>query len=260
MIKECLAYLFDRGAEGAVKIETPFEEDGYTHPYAVGHGKAVALDWPDPEPFIAPDSVDIRTLSGLVRVLMANVDDWDLQQLVVKCDHYEVVIWGPLEGATKNRPDFVRACYQGPCEDFDNLRVREFRLAVMVCFEDTPERARLLAASEAFKSEGGNTREEGVSGMGLSFTESKNRLSGVRTEISQEEMVFRLSPFRSFPEAGAQQVVPFILTIDGQEGRPPTGTLTDCGANAWEAPAARQVGQHVEKLLKEAEIPSPVVW
>lgn len=257
MIEKFMRYLVERGADGAVKIEHPARMNG--HPYAVGHGKAKPLDWPEPEPFIFPDRVLLGTLSGLVLALKANIDEWDMEKLMIVCTSNVVEVKDVLQGAEKMRPGLVRAVYQVPEEKIRAARVQAFRLSVVQSFEETPERKRLLEVSEAFKSESHDTRSEEATGMGISYTASQNRLAGGRTDISAEEMVFELSPYRSFPEAGDQVAVPFLLSIDAQPEEIPTGTLTDCGGEAWRAVAAEQVGKKVQELCEE-QIASPVVW
>lgn len=258
MLQKLAQYLIERGADGAVKVE-PHDKMG-GHPYAVGHGKAVPLDWPVPEPFISPDRLDVATLSGLVRALVANVDEWDRRKLVLVCTPSKVETWGALDGQAKERPLFVEAGHVSAEELIVQKRAQAFRLSVVASFENTPERERLLEATPAFRSAGSCTTEEGASGMGLKFTRSENRVTGLVTELSVEEMVFQLSPYRTFPEAGKQEVVPFLLSIHGEEDEIPTGTLTDVGGNAWTAPAAERVGKHLEELCKAAEVPSVVVW
>ena len=168
--------------------------------------------------------------------------------------------WGPLEGQEKKRGLFVQAGYESAEERIVQKRVQAFRLSVAFSFEDTPERKRLLEVTPAFRTKGSSSLEEGASGMGVKFTATADRVTGLETELSAEEMVFRLSPYRTFTEAGKQQVVPFLLSIQAGEDEPPTGTLTDVGGNAWQAPAAERVGKHVEELCKAAEVPSVVVW
>lgn len=263
MLQQLAQYLIERGADGAVFVEPQDKMGG--HPFAVGYGKAVPLDWPEPEPFISPDRLDVSTLSGLVRALVANVDGWDRRKLVLVCQPASVSAWGVLEGQMKKRGLFVRAGYESPEERIVQKRVQAFRLSVVASFENTPERERLLEATPAFRSAGSCSTEEGASGMGLKYTRSENRVTGVVTELSAEEMVFQLSPYRTFPEAGKQEVVPFVLSIHGEEDEIPTGTLTDVGGNAWKAPAAERVGKHVEELDVEelcnaVEVPSTVVW
>lgn len=251
-------YLIEKGAASAVEVETREEMGG--HPYAVGHGKVVPLDWPEPEPFIRPACLATQTLSGLVRVLVANVDEWDRRKLVLVCLPGMVSAWGVLEGQLKKRGLFVQAGYDFVGEVIARKRVQSFRLLVAASFEDTPERKRLLEVTPAFRTKGSSSLEEGGSGMGVKFTAAADRVTGLETELSAEEMVFHLQPYRTFPEAGDQEKVPFLLSIQGGEDEPPSGSLTDVGGNAWVAPAAERVGRHVEELCRADGVPSVVVW
>ena len=254
MLQQLAQYLFNAGRDERVVVE-----EHLGHSYAVGDRKAVALDWADPEPWHAPDRVRLGTLSGLVLTLKANIDGWDLDKLMIICGPSEVEVKDVLQGEKKDRPGLVLAQYvPRNREKFHELDLLNFRLAVSTSFEDDEERERLLSDCAAFRFEGADVREEGIDGAGMSVSDKRTAVAGGRHKI--EDPVYDLMPWRSFPEAGQQVTVPYLLVIQGAAEQVTNASLTDCGGGAWAAMAAAQVGQHVTGLCKEHEVPSTVVW
>lgn len=260
MLKELYEAVFVHARQSSAKVE-----DHLGHPYHVDHEGATALQWPKPRPVPQPQTLNVGTLSGLVAVLKANIDEWNLDHLQCICEPGRVTVVQTLDGGdidySRNRierPQPLVATYHAEKWLDRNHALMEFRVNVVRCFEPSEERQRLLEDTAAFRFESADVREETADGLGVSTTDKRDRMAGGRHKISNP--VYTLRPYRSFPEAGDQIEVPFLCQIQGGEDEPTTATLSDVGGNAWRHKVAHRVGLHVQKLCNEANLDVAVVW
>jgi len=245
--------LLDRGGNDRVVVEEYLD-----HPYAVGHGKAVALEHPPLEPFVVPQMVRVGTLSGLVGFLMSNVDGLDISKLLITCSAADVTLDGPLEGPRKNRPCYAIAQYLSDDMPSSLLDLRTFRIQLRRCFEPNDELERLLADTSKVATKSADLREEGEEGLGWRTQDVRERVSTQDSVVTNP--VYVLRPYRTFPEAGQQEQVPFLCQLTGGEDEKTKAVLVDCGGSQWVAAAAQRVGETVLSLLVDAGAEVSVIW
>lgn len=251
--KDFAEYLVGVGRENA-----GFVMQHLGHPYMVADGKAVPLPHPPLEPFTDPQVIQVYTLSGLIRILEANVDQWDLSELLILADEDHVQIFGPLEGERRRRPYYGGAIYKPEGSPSGYGTLREFRILCRRAFAPSEELDRLLADTSKVAVKSAAIREEGEDGLGWATHNARDQVANTQATVANP--VYDLQPWRSFPEAGDQQVVPFLCQLTGGEDEPTKAMLIDVGGNAWIAAAAEQVGKHVLKLAGEASLALNVVW
>lgn len=253
IIKDALHVLRTWTAEGETKVG-----EYLGHPYSINRNGAVALDHPPLPPWVTNDVACLTTLNGFAGLLAANPNEWDYSKMVVVIEPALVTLTGPLEWPWKKRRLFVQATYAGERMGTHQRPLQQFRLDVMRAFEENEERQRLLNDTAAFRFKNERVREERTDGLGMSVQDKRSQIAG--TEHKIDTPVYNLLPWRMFPEAGPQVVVPHLLQISGGEDEETVAALYDVGGNAWQAEAAKAVGRHVESLLADGDVDIAVVW
>ncbi len=262
LLKNFASYLFDVGQDSAAQLRYLFDGE---HPYHVSNDQAVPLPFP-PKPLDdLPQRLDVTTLASFVEILKANIDDWSHDELLVVCAPAQVSLLTMLSfrvshmgSYAKNRAELLRATFEHHRFDptWDPLVL--FRRAIVVNFEDDPERQRLREDTAAFSFRSAIVRETGEDGAGMETTDQRNAIAGTKKRI--DNPIYELRAWSSFPEAGPQIAAPWLLQITGGEDEETTGLLTDISQGTWKPAAAAQVGEHVKGLCEAAGLGIAVVW
>lgn len=198
-----------------------------------------------------PDPVVVHTLSGLA-AYAATEDEYALTAHVVSPDQVRLV-------DQDRKPDHRRFCYAraswpdlfgGTFKFGQFLSTETFIIGLLSLFEDSPQRAAVLAIV-------GNLKDEAVrqvSDDGVTQTVTARAGVVIAKELAIPRTV-ALRPFRTFRDV-KQPISEFVLRLQGGgNGQPPTAALFEADGGAWRIEAMGLIADYLrENLAKDVTV------
>lgn len=214
-----------------------------------------------PRPLEDPQAAPLTlySLASTVTYLKHNPDALDLPRHLVRVLNPALVcVESPLFGQ-RQRETLIVTKYLSPLGDFlgSYHNLVDFRVALGSRFASKREddRDQLLDLLARVKTENSEVADD--TGLSQSVTAVKGAVIVQREQVQNP---VRLSPFRSFPEAGQQVTSEFVLRLRGEDkpGAVASAALFLADGGAWEATARYFVAEWLRAELGEAEVNIPV--
>lgn len=190
-----------------------------------------------------PAKVKVRSLTGIIDYLRANVDDLIMKGIIIHVeDHQTVWIMSSLEQDHRDREFYLVAKAEPPEIRLNNFIDREsFNIMLQSRFADVADRSDVLRSIGKMRYE----NEVKMEDDGITQTvASKAGVALVRED--QIPNPVRLAPFRTFSEI-EQPISPFILRVDDKCN---VG-LFEADGGAWKNKAMQLIKDYLEFELGE---------
>lgn len=190
-----------------------------------------------------PAKVKVKSLTGIVDYLKANVDDLNMEGIIIHVeDHVTVWVMSELEQDHRDREFYLVAKAEPPEIRLNNFTDREsFNIMLQSRFADVADRADVLRSIAKMRYE----NEVKMEDDGITQTvASKAGVALVRED--QIPNPVRLAPFRTFSEI-EQPISPFILRVDDKCN---VG-LFEADGGAWKNKAMQSIKNYLEFELGE---------
>lgn len=190
-----------------------------------------------------PAKVKVKSLTGIVDYLKANVDDLIIDGIIIHVeDHVTVWVMSGLEQDHRDREFYLMARAEPPEIRLNNFIDREsFNIMLQSRFADVADRADVLRSIGKMRYE----NEVKMEDDGVTQTvASKAGVALVRED--QIPNPVRLAPFRTFSEI-EQPISPFILRVDDKCN---VG-LFEADGGAWKNKAMQSIKNYLEFELGE---------
>lgn len=195
-----------------------------------------------------PSLFTVRTLTGLVDYLKANVDKLPVESLICHVESpLEVTVFSALHGSFKQRSTYIKAEAQTRGMSFNKfLDGESFNIWLQSCFVDTP----LTVDGELKPTDKGlilkyvgNVREDAVKTTGDDGVSQeitvKSGIAAVKNVVLPNPVTLR--PYRTFNEV-EQPASSFVFRA--QEG--PKFALIEADNGAWESAAMKSIKYFME--------------
>ncbi|MBC3901557.1 hypothetical protein GH811_18315 [Acetobacterium malicum] len=185
-----------------------------------------------------PAKVKVKSLTGIVDYLKANVDDLIIDGIIIHVeDHATVWVMSGLEQDHRDREFYLMAKAEPPEIRLNNFTDREsFNIILQSRFADVADRADVLRSIAKMRYE----NEVKMEDDGITQTvASKAGVALVRED--QIPNPVRLAPFRTFSEI-EQPISPFILRVDDKCN---VG-LFEADGGAWKNKAMQSIKNYLE--------------
>ncbi|WP_414733408.1 hypothetical protein [Acetobacterium carbinolicum] len=190
-----------------------------------------------------PAKVKVKSLTGIVDYLKANVDDLIIDGIIIHVeDHATVWVMSGLEKDHRDREFYLMAKAEPPEIRLNTFTDREsFNIMLQSRFADVADRADVLRSIGKMRYE----NEVKMEDDGITQTvASKAGVALVRED--QIPNPVRLAPFRTFSEI-EQPISPFILRVDDKCN---VG-LFEADGGAWKNKAMQSIKNYLEFELGE---------
>lgn len=190
-----------------------------------------------------PAKVKVKSLTGIVDYLKANVDDLSMEGIIIHVeDHVTVWVMSGLEQDHRDREFYLVSKAEPPEVRLNNFTDREsFNIMLQSRFADVADRADVLRSIGKMRYE----NEVKMEDDGITQTvASKAGVALVRED--QIPNPVRLAPFRTFSEI-EQPISPFILRVDDKCN---VG-LFEADGGAWKNKAMQSIKNYLEFELGE---------
>lgn len=190
-----------------------------------------------------PAKVKVKSLTGIVDYLKANVDDLNIEGIIIHVEDHETVwVMSGLEQDHRDREFYLMARAETPEIRLNNFTDREsFNIMLQSRFADVADRAEVLRSIGKMRYE----NEVKMEDDGITQTvASKAGVALVRED--QIPNPVRLAPFRTFSEI-EQPISPFILRVDDKCN---VG-LFEADGGAWKNKAMQSIKNYLEFELGE---------
>ncbi|HEV7670094.1 MAG TPA: hypothetical protein VGS22_16375 [Thermoanaerobaculia bacterium] len=228
------------------EMDGPVTRVLYSHP---------VFNAPEPPNDPVATSLSLYSLGSLVEYLKQNPDGLDRTKVFVRVvSPSSVTLHSPLFGR-KQRESLIAAAYLSPLENFLGSfhSLTDFRIGLGTRFQGGREddREQILDVLARVRAENSELSDD--NGLSQTITAQSGAITLSREQIQNP---VRLSPYRSFPEAGEQVTSEFVLRLQ-QEKQPGTvarAALFLADGGAWEYTARWQVADFLRTKLTEAEV------
>lgn len=198
-----------------------------------------------------PSAVKVKSLTGILDFLEANVDCLDKSTLILHIvDHTEVRVLTKIHGENNERHTVVVAELDSldrfPFEKF--IEQERFIIKARSMFVPTPDLSSILAYTAKIDKESNViTTDDGVT----QNVNIKLGVTGVRTERENVPALVKLRPFRTFSEA-EQPESEFLFRMKSGEGSAECA-LFDADGGAWRNTARTNIADFFES--QDLDIP-----
>jgi hypothetical protein len=210
-----------------------------------------------PKPSHEPGALTLTSLQSLVDFINNENDSKalaDRKRFVHIAGPGEVVYGGDAGGPYLKRVFLATAHPVLPTSFKFGVfqRPADFNLALLVCFDPTPDRAEVFRVTGNLKNQAVQTYTD--DGVSQSVTASAGVSGAVRQGVEVPGMV-QLRPYRTFAEV-EQPISPFVLRMQGgDENNPPGCALFEADGGKWRLDAIRDIKAFLTSgLPKEVKV------
>lgn len=192
-----------------------------------------------------PDTVELNSIEGFVQFIESKLY-MENHSFITVDSFNQVTLHSELDIITRKRKPILKAkCIDRSSFQFGLFQpLDSFNIGILSKFEDTPERARLLAYT------GNIQKDESVSSTDDGIGQSVSVKRGITTiEKTVVKNPFKLKPFRTFTEVEQPESL-FILRIDKDF----TLALFESDGAMWKITAMKNIKKYLSERIKEIPV------